>query len=303
MTNQSESGRPSDPSRTAAGSAGGIVDSADTALIAAHVRARKRYTWMRGLYPLVLLGTVVGYLALIASDVNAIDPDRLGSQIQAKSSGLEPIIEERLAALGEELAPVYENELDVQMARIEPKATRMIEEHMTKLIDEAPLVFERDVTKMLESHEAKQRAVLAEHVPSLKGDVKAQDRVLEGLRGSILAWCIAQLNTTLHGHLLAMEDIRNTMKRDYAKFTNGPSPPPEEAFELWLEVTHETLGGDSKLMDKPKAAEGKPGEGKPGEGKPGEGKPGEVAKDPGGELKAQKYEGAFRTSSGLPVDK
>ena len=107
--------------------------------------------------------------------------------------------------------------------------------------------FQVELEKSLDEIERRQRQILIDQIPSLKGDRTAQDQVLHAVRVSLTRWLINQLNTTLHEHMVAMDDIFRTLQKSYTA-PAGERVNPEDALLVWLDLMNEQVGGAETIL-------------------------------------------------------
>ncbi len=107
--------------------------------------------------------------------------------------------------------------------------------------------FQTELEKSLDEIERRQRQILIDQIPSLKNDKTAQDKVLHAVRVSLTRWLINQLNTTLHEHMVAMDDIFQTLQKSYTA-PAGERVAPEDALLVWLDLMNEQVGGAEVIL-------------------------------------------------------
>lgn len=239
-----------------------MTNATDAALIEGHQKAKKRERIGRIVFPIVVLAVIGIFLFVIAKRVDRIDDEKLIAHLEKGSQQLAPTIEAELADIGDTLAPVFEKALDDQMKKKQPVLEKRIAEAADQVTANSTKQFEKDLEASVTSTEDQQRAILVEAIPEIKDDKKAQDRILATVRGSLLKWGMRQLNTTLHKHTLALEDIRVTLKSGYSNFGAAKaSNDGDGTMLLFLELVNETISADSGLLsgdDADNAKEKKP---------------------------------------------
>jgi len=221
----------------------------DASLIARHQAAKKRLLLLRILFPLAILTIVIGYIFSIVGQVQDMDTGKFTAELEAKANVLLPRIQEHLGAVANNLQPVLQSELDRQSRIMGPKLDRLMESETKKLKIKLEKDFETDLIAAVEEIEDRQRGVLVQYIPELKDDNKAQDRVLESIRASLLKWCMRQLTHTFHHHMLAMDKIRQTLQQSYVADKDAAKRvQPEEVLMIWLELMNENIGGDETIL-------------------------------------------------------
>ncbi len=227
-----------------------MTNATDAALIEGHQKARKHERIGRIVFPIVALTVIGVFLFVIAKRVEQIDDKKLAAHLEKGSLRLTPTVERELASIGDALAPVFEKALDDQMKKKQPVLKKRIAEAAEQVTVSSTKRFESDLVASVTSTEAQQRAILVEAIPEIKDDRAAQDRILASVRGSLLKWGMRQLNTTLHKHTLALEDIRLTLKKSYmAGAAGGAGSDGDGTMLVFLELVNETLAADSGLLN------------------------------------------------------
>lgn len=227
-----------------------------TALIEAHKEAKKRARMLRIIFPLLIILIVVFNVYAMAQQVENLDTEALATETESRFHKLWPRLEEDLALVASDLEPVLKKELERQAAKLGPKLDRRLEKDVEVLKAQVDKDFRTELIRALEEIEQRQRNVLIEHIPELKNDKKGQDRVLEQVRVSLTKWCMKQLNTTLHEHVVALEQIRRTLQRGYVA-APGAKADAEEALSIWLELMNDAVGGDDTILAPPPPDKGK----------------------------------------------
>jgi hypothetical protein len=220
----------------------------DATLIARHQAAKKRLMLLRILFPLAILTIVIGYIFSIVNQVQNVDMSVFIAELEAKANVLLPRVQEHMEAVANNLRPVLEEELKRQSRVIGPKLDRLLDKETKALKIKLEEDFERELISAVEEIEERQRRILVTHIPELKGDAKAQDRVLETMRVSLLKWCMRQLTHTFHHHMLAMDKIRHTLQKSYLVKNEEGTVQPQEMLMIWLELMNENLGGDDTIL-------------------------------------------------------
>ena len=217
------------------------------ALIAAHQAAKKRLRAVRIVFPLLVISLVVFNVYALAQQVKSVDPNDIAAGLESEFHKLWPRIEEDLTLVASNLEPVLSEELEKQAAALGPKLDKRLERDVEELKRQVEADFMIELERALDEIERRQRSAIVEHIPEFKGNRKAQDRVLEQVRVSLTKWCMKQLTSTLHEHMLAMEQIRKTLQRSYIAKA-GAKVDMEETVSIWLELMNESVGGDDTIL-------------------------------------------------------
>ena len=220
----------------------------DATLIARHQAIKARLRMLRVAYPVVILVIVIGYIWSIVNQVKAIDSETIASRLQEGAHKLLPQVQDALADVAKELEPVLTKELERQSAKLGPKLEKVLEKETEELKVRLERTFQQELEKAMAEIENRQRGVLVEQIPELKGDRKGQDRVLETVRVGLLKWAMRQLTHTFHEHVIAMEQIRKTLQRSYTTKVGKGGVRPDDAVMIWLELMNETVGGDENIL-------------------------------------------------------
>jgi vacuolar-type H+-ATPase subunit F/Vma7 len=216
-------------------------------LIEAHVALKKRMKLLRIVFPLVIILIVVLNVFGLVRQVKELDTEALASSFESEAHKLWPRLEDDLSLMAAHLQPVLAKELQKQSEAMAPK----IEAKLKSDVEAMKVTIERDfqaaLEKSLDEIERRQRQILVDQIPSLKDDKKAQDQVLNTVRVSLTKWLIGQLNTTLHEHMIAMDDIFRTLQRSY-RAPAGERVSPEDALLVWLDLMNEQIGGADTIL-------------------------------------------------------
>ena len=217
------------------------------ALIAAHRKAKRHVRQLRMVFPLVVILIVVLNLFGLVGQVKGVDVEALVLELEMQANKLWPTVEDHLAELAMDVQPILSEALAKQSAIMGPE----IERKLASNAEEMKVVVERDfisaVEKSLEEIDRRQRQVLVDEIPALKGDRAAQDKVMQALRDALVKWAMHELTTTFHGHLEALEDIRKTLQSSYIAPV-GEKADPQEALLIWLDLMNERIGGESTIL-------------------------------------------------------
>jgi len=215
----------------------------DTSLIKSHQAAQKRERTVRWAFPVAMVALVGTFIVVTAQRVDNISEDKFTAEVEKRFYDVVPMIQSELGEIATHVQPVFEREFSTQWQNkrkaFETKiiaASEQVQKNSRKNFDQKMAKSTRDMA-------ARQRAVLIKHIPALKGDVEAQDRVLASVRGSIIKWGVRQLNTTLHKHVVALEDIRKTLNKDYTQVA-GSSDSGQGSLGIFLELVNEVIGSD-----------------------------------------------------------
>jgi hypothetical protein len=158
---------------------------------------------------------------------------------QAIAESLEritPIAQEAFARKAEKLGPRLDAKLNAEAIAF--KAT-------------AESLFERAMESAFTEHELKQRAVVVRHIPELKGDVVAQQNVIDTVRAGVIKWGARQYAGMMNEHVAALDDIRSTLNRGFRAPVGQGTTDPQDVVMLWLELVNETIGTDNTILGDP----------------------------------------------------
>lgn len=236
-------------------------DLSGFALIDAHKAAKRRLRLLRMVFPLVVILVVVLNVFSLVGQVKAMDVEALGTELERQADKLWPRVEEHLADVAAEVQPILAEALAEQSVILGPKIERRLEANAEAMKVTVEKDFIAAVEKSLEEIDRRQRQVLVDEIPHLKGDRAAQDQVMQAVRDALVKWAMNELTTTFHGHLEALEDIRRTLQASYIS-PAGTKADPQEALLVWLDLMNERIGGESTILgdgaDEVEAEEKKP---------------------------------------------
>ena len=216
-------------------------------LIEVHKSLKKRTKLLRIVFPLVIVLIVVLNVMGLVDQVKQLDTEALASSFESEAHKVWPRIEDDLALVAEHLQPVLAKEIQIQSEALAPKLEAKLKSDVEKLKVRIERDFLVELEKSLDEIERRQRQVLIDQIPKLKGDRKAQDQVLHAVRVSLTRWLINQLNTTLHEHMVAMDDIFRTLQKSYTA-PAGERASPEDALMVWLDLMNEQIGGVDVIL-------------------------------------------------------
>ena len=200
------------------------------------------------------------YIFSIIDQVKNMDTATLTAELERQANVLLPRFEDHLSTVAENISPVLQKELEFQSRALAPKLERLLEKENIKLKKKLEEDFERELVLAIQQIENRQRSVLVEQIPELRDDYKAQDRVLESIRISLIKWSMRQLTHTFHQHVMAMEEIRKTLQKSYlARDSEGKNVKPDDVILIWLELMNENIGGDETILSGKGLPENRPG--------------------------------------------
>lgn len=225
-------------------------------LIEAHKGLKKRTKLLRIVFPLVIILIVVLNVMGLVNQVKELDTEALASSFESEAHKVWPRIEDDLALVAKHLQPVLAKEIQTQSEALAPRLEAKLKSDVEKLKVRVERDFLVELEKSLDEIERRQRQILIDQIPSLKGDKKAQDQVLRAVRVSLTRWLINQLNTTLHQHMVAMDDIFRTLQKSYTA-PAGERVAPEDALLVWLDLMNEQIGGVDVILGPEKKPESK----------------------------------------------
>jgi hypothetical protein len=231
-------------------------------LIEAHKALKKRTKLLRIVFPLVIVLIVVLNVMGLVGQVKDLDTEALASSFESEAHKVWPRIEDDLALVAQHLQPVLAKEIQTQSEALAPRLEAKLKSDVEKLKVRVERDFLVELEKSLDEIERRQRHILIDQIPSLKGDRKAQDQVLHAVRVSLTRWLISQLNTTLHQHMVAMDDIFRTLQKSYTA-PAGERVAPEDALLVWLDLMNEQIGGTDIILGPEKKAPAKKSAPKP----------------------------------------
>jgi hypothetical protein len=194
---------------------------AGAGLIEAHKALKKRMKLLRIVFPLVIILIVVLNVYGLVQQVNDLDTEALAASFESEAHKIWPRLEDDLSLVAMHLEPVLAKEIQKQSEALAPKLKAKLKSDV--------------------------EAMKVDQIPSLKDDRKAQDQVLNSVRVSLTKWLIGQLNTTLHQHMLAMDDIFRTLQKSYTA-PAGERVAPEDALLVWLDLMNEQIGRADTIL-------------------------------------------------------
>lgn len=168
------------------------------------------------------------------------DDGRTKSQIDEITNSLFQVIENVKPVFAEAFSKELEKAGKVLGHQIEQQAQNL-ERNVMKRLDESLS------RKMNQVEEAAKRE-LKKHAPDLEKMAKGVELAAAGFREGAKIWLAQELETTLRGHMKALDDIRMTLQKFLPDEAEGDAKvDTEQLLGLWIEVVYEQLGGDELL--------------------------------------------------------
>jgi hypothetical protein len=90
--------------------------------------------------------------------------------------------------------------------------------------------------------------LISKHIPELKDDEEARERVIAHVNAAAAAWGNEQFRKLFTEHIAALESIRKTLDESYVKSEGAANVNPDELVLIWLELFEVTVADDSTIL-------------------------------------------------------
>ena len=219
------------------------------------VKGRLRLIWRLG--PLFILVLLVLNIYGMVDRVRDFDSEEFALELENEARAAWPSLEYRLSEVAEKLAPKLEKTILDESEKLGEKLESQISDELDRFRKEGESILAEEVQKSLASEKARHHQLVAKHLPTLKDDEKARERVIAHVNAAAAAWSMEQFRKLFSEHVVALEQIRKTLDKEFvvAGETN-PAGRADELVLIWLELFEVTVADDSTILGPEKNATG-----------------------------------------------
>ena len=230
-------------------------------LIAEHQRVRSQSRWVWRLGPLLIIGLLVGNVYAMVDRVEQFDTEAFSGHLEEEARKAWPSLEYRLKAVGDKLAPKLEASILDESERISVRLEENIAKELETFKRQGEEILMEEMQKALAAEKAENHRLISKHIPELKNDEQARERVIAHVNAAAAAWGNEQFRKLFSEHVAALESIRKTLDANYVAEGSGVGQAsPDELVLIWLELFEVTVADDSTILGDEKAPAKKGGE-------------------------------------------
>ena len=222
------------------------------------LRGRRLTRRIRSLMVLLVLLTFAGWIYVIYRQVASFDTQAFEKEMESRAEVIWPRISEMMFKVVTEVRPAYASAITRELEKTAPLIGERIDNEVRILEANVQKGLQDKLDQSLSRVAAEQRNELKKAFPELADDPVMLDRMVTVIQEGITVWVSKELTTTLHEHVDALLQIKETLasfRPDDPKAT----ATSEEVLGVWLELVYETLGGDELLEPTAPATPSSPG--------------------------------------------
>lgn len=224
---------------------------------------RRQTRWIRGLFALLILLTIVLFGWCLVSHIRRFDTEKFAEKMASKAERTWPV-----------LADEFDKWVKAVLPTVRKAAASELEaaaEDIGKAFDRQAEILQQQVTNQIEltlkrhlvlKERAEAIRVIQEAFPQFKDQTQV-DRLAEELQKSFLSSTRKELATMLAGYHDTLMEYEKTFRKLKAGIPKGQQPATfETLLSLWIELIYEKMGGDSALESLPAKTKSREGKGK-----------------------------------------
>ena len=228
-------------------------------LIAEHRRVRSQGRWVWRIGPLLIIALLVGNVYAMVDRVEDFDAEAFSGHLEQEARKAWPSLEYRLKAVGEKLAPKLEATILAESERLSAKLEESLAAELETFSRQGEEILMEEMQKALAAEKAENHRLITKHIPELKNDEQARERVIAHVNAAAAAWANEQFRKLFTEHVAALESIRKTLDANYVAQGEGVGQAsPDELVLIWLELFEVTVADDSSILGD-EAVQGKKG--------------------------------------------
>ena len=225
---------------------------ANNDLINEHKKVRAQLRWIWRLGPLLIIGLLVGNVYGMVERVKTFDSEAFAGHLEEEARDAWPSLEYRLKDVGEKLAPQLEKAILDESERLSEKMTVKLETELESFRKSGEAILMEEMQKALAAEKLENHRLISKHIPELKDDEQARERVIAHVNAAAAAWGNEQFRKLFTEHIAALESIRRTLDESYVKADGGSDVNPDELVLIWLELFEVTVADDSAILGEEK---------------------------------------------------
>jgi hypothetical protein len=223
------------------------------ALVAAHRDVTRKLRLLSIAFPLVFIAVLLMSLTGIVNTVKNVDTEAVAAELSNQAHILWPEIQRELEDVADEALPAVKAAIESESASMAPVLEQRFSEEFDQMRTAAERQFRGIVDGSLAEIRERQIRILEQEYPELAADRMARDKVLAASQIALEQWALAEFETAIDEHLVAIESIHRTLQANY-RAPEESAAAPEDALMTWLELLNQRLGGAS-LLDQADATE------------------------------------------------
>ena len=225
-------------------------------LINEHQKVRSQLRWIWRLGPLLIIGLLVGNVYAMVDRVRSFDSAAFAGHLEEEARDAWPSLEYRLKDVGDKLAPLLEKTILSESEKLSEKMTLKLEEELENFRKEGESILMEEMQKALSAEKLENHRLITKHIPELKDDEEARERVIAHVNAAAAAWGNEQFRKLFTEHISALESIRKTLDESYVKSEGAANVNPDELVLIWLELFEVTVADDSTILGPEADADG-----------------------------------------------
>jgi hypothetical protein len=210
------------------------------------VRGRRTTRRVRSVVVLVILATFVGWVYATYRTVAAFDTSEFEKEMEARADTIWSRVSEMMFQVVTETRPAYAAAITRELEKAGPIIADRIDTEVKILEVNVQKGLQERLERVLSRAAKEQREELKKAFPDLASDTATLDRMTGTIQEGLTTWVSKELTTTLHEHVDALLEIKQTL----ASFRPGDpkaTATPEDVLGIWLELVYERIGGDEAL--------------------------------------------------------
>lgn len=223
-------------------------------LIKEHKKVLSQLRWVWRLGPVLVAALLVGNVYGMVNRVQDFDSEKFATHLESEARDAWPSLEFRLRAIGDELRPKMEATILLESERLGDDVSKRLEEELESFRTKGDEILAEELQKALSAENLKHHQLISKHIPELKGDEKARERVIAHVNAAAAAWGVKQFRTLFTEHIQALESIRKTLDANYVNPNgDGAAANADELVLIWLELFEVTVADDSTILGEEKS--------------------------------------------------
>lgn len=219
-----------------------------SSLIEQHIASKKRLRLVRLAGPLALVLVVVFSIWNLISLFTDINYETLTQSFQEEAKRVVPKVHEQLLGSVERLKPTVTEEFRKYQGQVADKLGGKFDAEMNQLKTSVTTRLGTNLAEGLAKSRDRQRAALVKEFPELQDDTDAQNQVLVAAERGAQEWASEQLATELNGHVVALNQIRETLNSKFGEGSDGAGEPPEAVVMTYLEIFADRMSGQDSII-------------------------------------------------------
>ena len=211
------------------------------------VRGRLRLIWRLG--PLLILILLVGNIYGMVNRVQEFDSEEFAVELENEARAAWPSLEYRLGEVADKLGPKLEKAILTESEKLGVKLEEQLEVELEAFRKEGEGILAEEIQKSLATEKMEHHRLVSKHLPELKDDEKARERVIAHVNAAAAAWSTEQFRKLFAEHVVALEQIRKTLDKGFVvEGDENAAARADELVLIWLELFEVTVADDSTIL-------------------------------------------------------